>query len=259
MEYFESVQAGFGQDLLWNVPEQKRGIVSVVGGNSQNFRTALKTAEAVASHAPVRQVNLVLPETLRPALPPLDNLIFLSATDTGSFCDASELTNVVNDSDFSVFVGDFSRNNTTRRAVASACRFAEKPLLIARDTLDLIAENETEAVLANERVMMMGSVAQLQKILRAIYYPRMLLLSQSLVQIVETLHKFTLSYPTGVMTYAGDKLLTARGGEIYALALDETNFSPISIWGSDAIAKITALNLYNPKDFARATIAAVME
>ena len=45
MDFFEKITEKPGKDLLWNIPERKQGKVNIIGGNGQNFRTPVKTAE----------------------------------------------------------------------------------------------------------------------------------------------------------------------------------------------------------------------
>ena len=108
----------------------------------------------------------------------------------------------------------------------------------------------------NENVTLMASMAQLQKLFRAVYYPKMLLLSQSLIQVAETLHKFTLSYPTKIITLHSDQILIAENGQVKAIQLAKTNYNALSFWQGEVAAKIVALNLYNPNNFINATISA---
>lgn len=257
MEYLRKIDENSSADLLWNVPEQKQGALNVVGGNLQNFRIPIKIAEFLNTNYPIRTLNVILPDVLKNKLPPLDNLMFLSSTDSGSFADGDEIAKALNAADYNLLIGDFSKNSITAKAVASACRSSEKPLLITRDAVDLITEEQAEQMLMNDQVIVMASMAQMQKLLRVIYYPKMLLLSQSLIQVVEVLHKFTLSYPVGVITLQADQVLIAKNGSVNAVPLDKTGYSPILFWGGEAAAKIATLNLYNPKNFLNATVAAL--
>ena len=99
----------------------------------------------------------------------------------------------------------------------------------------------------------------MQKILRAVYYPKMLLLSQSLVQVVEVLHKFTLSYPVSIVTLHNGQILVAKDGVVKAVSMEKSGYLPIMIWSGELAAKIVALNLYNPNNFIKATIAAILQ
>lgn len=257
MDYFEKIEQNLVEDLLWNIPERKRGIVNVIGGNAQNFRTPVKVAEYLARQYPVESVNVLLPETLGGKLPSMPNFVFLSATESGSFSDEEELLRSLVAADYNLLVGDLSKNAITGKVVVSACENSEKPLLITRDSVDVVAENGPEKVLLNGKVVIFGSLAQLQKLLRVVYYPKMLLLSQSLVQVVEVLHKFTLSYPVGLITLHNGQILIAKDGMVKAVPLEKSGYSPVMLWSGELAAKIVALNMYNPNDFISATVAAV--
>ena len=258
MDYFEKIENNPYEDLYWNIPEKKQGAVNVIGGNGRNFRIDVKVAEYLAGNYPVETVNTVLPEALKNKLPPVENFKFLPATEGGTFS-GEGLVEIMNGADFNLIIGDLSKNAVTGKAVASACEIAEKPMIITRDTVDLIAENGPEKVLMNENMIIFGSLAQMQKILRAVYYPKMLLLSQSLVQVVEVLHKFTLSYPVNVITLHNGQILVAKDGIVKAVPLEKSGYSPIMLWNGELAAKIVALNLYNPNNFIGATIAAILQ
>lgn len=258
MNYFKKIDKNPYEDLRWNIPEQKRGLVNVVGGNSQSFRTEVKVAEYLGSNYPIEKIGLILPDALKGKLPPLSEIKYLESTETGSFNSAEELTKVLNGADYNILTGDLSKNQVTGQAVASACQHSEKPLLITRDSVDLVAENMRESLLMNNNLVLVASVAQLVKLLRAVYYPKMLLMSQSLVQVAEVLHKFTLSYPVGIVTLHNGQILMIKDGTVKALPLEKSGYSTITMWSGELAAKIAVLNLYNPDNFIKATICALM-
>lgn len=257
MDYFSKIEKKPEEDLSWNIPEKKFGTVNVFGGNAQNFRAEMKVAEFLGEKYPIENLNLVLPDTLKAKLPNLPNFKFLASTDTGSFKDAEEISAVFNAADFNLSLGDLSRNNVTGKAVASAYDFTEKPLLITRDAVDLWVENMSEKSLMNEKLILMASMPQMIKVLRAVYYPKMLLLTQSLVQVVEVLHKFTLSYPVSVITLHNEQILIAKNGEVKAVPISLSGYLPMMIWQGELAAKILAFNLFNPDNFMKATISAI--
>ena len=123
--------------------------------------------------------------------------------------------------------------------------------------IDLVVENGPEKLLMNENIILFGSLVQMQKLLRSVYYPKMLLLSQSLIQVVEVLHKFTLSYPVSLVSLHSGQMLAAKNGIVKAVPLEKSGYSPIMIWNGELAAKIVALNLYNPDNFIKATVAAI--
>ena len=257
MEYFEKIEKNPYEDMYWNLPEQRQGTVNIIGGNVQSFRTEVKTAEYLAGNYPVKTVRVVLPEALSPKLPPMPNFVFLPATVAGGFAEQAGITEAINTAEYSLITGELSKNAITGKAVVSACESSARPLLITRDTVDIVAENGPEKLLMNDNITVMGSLAQLQKLLRAVYYPRMLLLGQSLVQVAETLHKFTLSYPVGVVTLHAGQILVAKAGTVKAVPLEKSGYSPMMLWSGELAAKIVALNLYNPNDFVGASVAAI--
>ncbi len=259
MDYFEKIEKAPEENLSWNIPERKQGIVNVIGGNSNNFRTTIKISEFLENNFPIEKVIAVLPDALKNKLPNLPNLVFLKSTDSGSFLEGDEVVRVFNEADYSLLIGDLSKNTTTGRAIVSACENAERPLLITRDSVDLVIENGAEKTLMNENLVFFASLAQLQKLLRAIYYPKMLLLSQSLIQVAEVLHKFTLSYPVKIITLHNEQILVAQNGVVKAVPLESSGYSAFMIWSGELAAKIAALNLYNPNNFILATISSIIE
>ncbi|MBQ2660703.1 hypothetical protein IJF93_01360 [Candidatus Saccharibacteria bacterium] len=257
MDYFEKIEVNPYEDLVWNIPERKQGVVNVVGGNSQSFRATVKVAEFLSEKFPVEVINTVMPDALKGKLPELPNFLFLKSTESGSFADGDELQKILARGDYNIIIGDLSKNTTTGRAVGGAYENSEQPLLITRDAVDLASENGAEKWLMNGKIVIMGSVVQLQKLLKAVYYPKMLMMSQSLVQVADVLHKFTLSYPIAVITLHGGQILVAKDGKVVAMPVEKSGYSPIMFWGGESAAKIAAFNLYNPNNFIKATICAL--
>lgn len=256
MEFLHKYDENPFLDLAWNTPEQKQGAVNIIGGNSMNFRTPVKVAEHLSANYPIKTVNLVLPDALKTKLPTLENFLFLSSTDSGSFGSAEELKTAIDSADDSLLIGDLSKNNITRAAVATAVTEAEKPVILTRDAVDLIAEEASDKLLANQNLVFMASIPQLQKLFRAVYYPKMLMMSQSLVQVAEALHKFTLSYPTQIITLHNGQVLVAKNGNVHTGIL--SGYTPLTFWMGEAAAKILANNLFNPNNFEKATIFSLL-
>lgn len=258
MDYLHKIEENIFQNILWNIPEQKQGKVNVIGGNAQSFRASIKTAEYLVAHYPVSEVNLVMPDALKTKLPTLPNLICLKSTDTGSFGDEAELKSAMKIADYNLMIGDLSKNKITGKVIASACQDSALPLLITRDAVDLLAENSPDRALMNGNLVIFGSMAQLQKLFRAVYYPKMLLLTQSLVQVAEAVHKFTLSYPIAIATLHNGQIIVAKNGIVNIIPLEKSGYTPITFWGGEIATKIVALNLFNPENFLEATSAAML-
>ncbi len=257
-DYWQKQVKPLYPDLTWNIPEQKTGRVSIIGGNSQNFATIIRTSEFLSHNFPLQKVTTVLPDALRHQLPPLENLTFTPATNSGAFAKSFELEKAFTCNDFNFILGDLSHNAETAIAITDAIKPSEAPLMITRDAIDLLAPTFGQ-IITHLQLFLVGSMSQLQKIFRALYYPRMIMLSQPLVPTIETLHKFTLTYNNlTILTFHQDNIIVASGGQIVTTHIQDTTYSPISLWSGQLASKITALNLFNPKNPLAATTAAVL-
>lgn len=265
LSYWQKQTKPLFPDLTWNIPEQRTGQINVIGGNSQSFHSVVRLAEFLNQNFPLREVSVYLPDALRSQLPPLPNLIFAPSTSSGSFAKSGDLRASLKTGDFTILAGDFSKNSATTIALSDAITNhlensdpeSLKPLLLTRDSVDLLAES-FEQLLTHPRLFLAASMAQLQKVFRAIYYPRMIMLSQPLVPVVETLHKFTLSYPATILTFHQNQIIVANSGDITTTPIENTTYTPISLWSGQLAGKIAALNLYNPNQPLKATTAAIL-
>lgn len=244
-------------DLSWNLPERRQGSINIIGGHAGRFNSVVKISEFVAGKYPLEEIHTVLPDDLKSKLPNLPNFTFLPSTDAGSFADADEITKAIDSADYSLLLGDFSKNSITARALAAAVKEASRPLLLTRDTVDLIAEASPDAILMKENIVYLASLPQLQKLLRAVYYPKMLMLSAPLTQITEILHKFTLSYPAHIITLVGDQILLAEDGLVRAVPLAKSGYLPFTFWSGELAAKVAVINLYSPHRFLDSTTTAI--
>lgn len=263
LSYWKKQDLPLFSDLTWNIPEQKSGNLVVIGGNSQSFSTPAKISEYLTTTFPFRTVTTVLPDALRHKLPPLANLTFAESTSSGSFARSALLRKTCVEADAVLIIGDLSKNSETAIAIAESINLRNdpknppRPLVLTRDAVDLLAP-EAERWINSPNVTVVATTAQLQKLLRAIYYPKMLLLSQPLVPVIEVLHKFTLTYPITILTYHQDHIIVAANGEISTTKLGDTDYTPLTLWLGQLAANVTALNFYNPEQAFAATTAAIL-
>lgn len=255
--YFTKIDQNPYQDLAWNIPDQKQGSINLFGGNSQSFNFEIRTAEALTKNFPIKDTKIFLPDSLKNTLPPLENLVFLPSTESGSLAESEALVAAMNEADFNLILGDLSKNSITTNAIVNASTNTTKPTLIIRDAVDLIASANPELLLMNDNVIIFATTAQLQKLFNSVYYPKVITMSQSLMQIAEALHKFTLSYAAKLIVLNNGQLLLAENGEVTGIPLETTKYSPITLWTGELTNKIAAMNLYNPNNFKKATISAI--
>jgi hypothetical protein len=248
-------------DLLWNIPEQKSGNLLIIGGNSQNFANIAKTAAFAANHLNFRSVQTLLPDALKSKIPPsIENISFAPSTPSGSFAKSAgqEITNKINSADFTIILGDLSKNSETAIAITEAVKNTTAPILLTRDTIDLLAETAQDFI-ERQNLHILATLPQVQKLFRALYYPRPITLSMPLYPLTDALHKFTLTYDNlAVTTFSNDKVLTASSGKIIQTALENTPYSPLSLWSGELAAKIAELTIYNSTAPLESTAAALL-
>lgn len=256
-KYWQKQDKPLFSDLLWNLPEQKSGKLAIIGGNSQNFSTEAKVSEFCQHNFNLESVTTILPDSLKSKLPPLPNLIFTPATDSGSFKKSAELYSALASSDISVFLGDFSKNAETSIAISTALKTLATPAVITRDTVDLVADTAADFI-EKDNLFIVASAIQLQKLFRALYYPKVILLSMPILPVVEVLHKFTLSYPTTILTFHENQILVAHNSKVISTSIEKTNYTPLSLWSGELASRIATLSLANPNLPLESTAAAVL-
>ncbi|MBQ3293915.1 hypothetical protein IJG96_02165 [Candidatus Saccharibacteria bacterium] len=247
------------EDLAWNFPEQKQGTVSIIGGNREAFSTEVKIADYLFKHFPmIKEVKNHLPDSLKKKLPPFENLNFCPSTETGSFTPSNELTASIVGSDMVIVSGDLSKNSLTTVAISRLIQFAPEStqFILTRDTVDLV-KDEAFSFIERDGIFLVASLAQLQKLFRALFYPRPILLSSPIFPIIETLHKFTLSYPVSLITFHERKIICASHGDLVTIDIATTDFTPLSLWSGDLVARLAAFAMFNPKKPLDAMVAAV--
>ncbi|MBQ6321029.1 hypothetical protein IJI17_02300 [Candidatus Saccharibacteria bacterium] len=248
----------FAADLSWNFPEQRAKTLTILGGNSQNFSTEVKLAEFINHNYPfLQEVKNLFPASLKSKFPPLPNLDFFDATNSGSFKPSPELRASLANADFALFSGDFSKNSETAIALAETLKNSPStPVLLTRDTIDLLSP-EADAFIERENCALVASLAQLQKLFRALYYPKMLLLSSPLFPVIETLHKFTLTYPVALLTFHDGQILAAKNGAVRSVPLAKTTYSPLTLWSGEVAARAAVFSLFNPSKPLDSLLAAL--
>ena len=258
MDYFKKQDQPLFKDLEWNFPEQKSNLVSVVGGHGNNFSNIIKLSEYLAKNYPVEKVQTILPDTLRNKLPNIPSLNFVKSTESGSFAKSDELNTALASTDFSILAGDFSKNSATTIAIIDAVKSTTSPVLLARDAVDLV-ESDISEIIEDSKLFLLTSMPQLQKIFRSLLYPKMILLSAPLLPLVETLHKFTLSYENcTIITLHQGQIIVASHGEVIATPLEKTNYNPLTFFTGTLPADLAAYNLWNPGKPLESSAAALL-
>ena len=255
LDYWTKSDEVLDKDIFWNVPEQRTGILQIIGGNSNNFSTEIRQAEFLNS-LNLKEVRLLLPDSLRTKVPPVPGIYFAPSTESGSFDKSEELKFAINDADVTLLSGDFSKNSKTSVALTNAIKESVKPIVMVRDAVDVVSES-TEEFIEKGNITIVATMAQLQKLFRNLMYPKMILLSSPLMPVVETLHKFTLSYPVTITTFHEGKIIVANNGKVITTSIEATSHSPIELFVGSFASKVAALQLWCPGKNLEATHSAL--
>lgn len=232
-------------DIEWSKPEQRSlaGKLGVVGGNKLGF-ASVGDAYGIATEAGAGQVRVLLPDALKKSMPPtMTDIVFGASNPSGSLArDAKlELAALGSWADEVLLIGDAGRNSETAIVYEEFVRDYTGLLTVTRDSIDLLM-NAPELLVERDKTLLVTSFAQLQKLFSRVYYPKILTFSMQLQQLVETLHKFTITYPVTIMTFHQDHLIIASSGQVTTTAWQ----NPMAIWKGTVATHAAVYWLWNP-------------
>lgn len=220
-------------DIEWSRPEQRSmaGKLAIIGGHSGGF-VAVANAFQLAAVSGIGQARAVVPDVLRRTIPPaITDIVFTASTPSGGIAkDDPVLLAAAAWADCLLLVGDSGRSAETAIAFEQLLP-GDTNLVITRDAADLLM-NAAARVVDRPGTTLVLSLAQLQKLFRAIYYPKMISFSMPLLALVEAVHKLTLTYPLSLVTFHQQQLVIAHKGQVTTTPFTK----PLAIWRGDAAA-----------------------
>jgi NAD(P)H-hydrate repair Nnr-like enzyme with NAD(P)H-hydrate dehydratase domain len=261
MKYWrkQDKQALFGEiDVAKPERKQLAGRLLILGGNKSSF-FAVANVMNKAVEVGVGEVKILLPDSLKKQIPIESDVVFVPSDASGGFGkDALKFaTLAMDDVDAALMIGDMGKNSETATFAERFVAETTKPVLITRDAVDLMAMS-AGGWLERDGVILCATLPQLQKIFRAVYYPKMITLSMPLNQLIETLHKFTITYAALIVTLHNGQVVIAKDGEVVTTELNVTTYNPINIWTGELAAKIMALKLWNEKMSFESAVTAIL-
>jgi ADP-dependent NAD(P)H-hydrate dehydratase / NAD(P)H-hydrate epimerase len=253
----QTVETPLFSDLEWSKPEQRSqaGRLGIIGGNKLGF-AGVAEAYSVATATGVGEVRVLLPDILRKSIPPsITDAMFGASNPSGGLAkDAeSELHAIGAWAQGVLMIGDAGRNSETAIIYEHFLLDYSGQLTLTRDAVDLI-KNSSQALVERPNTLLVVSFAQLQKLLRSVYYPKMLTFSMQLLSLVEVLHKFTITYPVTIMVLHKDYLLVASEGEVTSTQWENA----MAIWRGSVAAKAAGYWLWNPTVPLKAATASLI-
>jgi hypothetical protein len=225
----QSAEKPLFPDIEWSKPEQKtqKGRLGIIGGNklgfisvAENYETSLKTG--------VGEARVLLPDVLRKSIPKTMHDVIFAATNPSGGLAKDALTEMRALGEWAsgvLLIGDSGNNSETAILYENFVKDYKGPLTITRDAVDLL-KNSSSTLVERPDTLIIVSLAQLQKIFRSVYYPKVLTFSMQLTNLVEAIHKFTITYPISIAVFHQEVMLVARGGEVTSTPFNE----PMKIW-----------------------------
>ncbi|MDR1032631.1 MAG: hypothetical protein LBL84_01315 [Candidatus Nomurabacteria bacterium] len=236
------------EDIAWNKPEQKAhaGKLAIVGGNKLSF-AAVSRSFAFAEGFGAGPVKAFVPDVLKPVLPHSVGIVFAPSNHSGGLGrEAKPALDALNGwANVTVLIGDLGKNSETAVLIDNFVAHQTGRLIITRDSVDLLA-NSASSMLERDGTVLIATFAQLQKLFRNAYYNKVLTFSMTLTNLVETLHKFTITYPVTVATLHQETAVVAHSGQVTTTPLSKTQYSPLTIWSGEAAIKAALYYLWNP-------------
>ncbi len=244
-------------DIEWSKPERRdqAGRLGIIGGNKLGF-AGVAEAYSVSLGAGVGEVRVLLPDVLKKTIPSaISDTVFGETTPSGSLA-KNALPEMIALGEWATGVllaGDAGRNSETAIAYEQFVEAYTGPLTLTRDAVDLM-KNSPDRLVERPDTLLVVSFAQLQKLFSSVYYPKVLAFSMQLTGLVESVHKFTISYPVTILVLHKDHLIAAHGGNVTTTPWD----NPMAIWRGQVATKATAYWLWNKTSPLEAVTASLV-
>jgi NAD(P)H-hydrate repair Nnr-like enzyme with NAD(P)H-hydrate dehydratase domain len=244
-------------DIAWSKPERRSqsGQLGIIGGNRLGF-AGVAEAYSVANSTGVGQVRVLLPDALKKSVPKIiTEATFATTNQSGSLSKEAEIDmKAIGDwAGGILLIGDAGRSSETAIVYEDFIRGYSGPLTVTRDAIDLV-KNASSSIAERPDTLLVISFAQLQKLFQIVYYPKVLTFSMQLTNLVEALHKFTITYPCAITVLHKDQLLVAHSGGVASTPWD----NPMAIWRGSVATKAAAYWLWNPAKVLEAVTASLL-
>lgn len=205
------------KDLLWSRPENKRfaGKLLIVGGNLHSF-AAPGIAYGAALKAGIGTTRLLMPDKLQKTVGKLiPEAEFAPSTLSGSFSKIAlaQLLEAAEWADGVLLAGDFGGNSETAILLENFLQKFDGQVTLAQDGLDFFLEANSP-IINRSKTLSVIDISKLQKLAKNNRPATRILSSMMLSDLIETLHDWTTGNPGQIITYHGNNLIVASGGQV---------------------------------------------
>lgn len=243
-------------DIEWSKPERRdqAGKLLIIGGNKLGFPAVAESYQQ-SLQTGVGQAKVLVPDCLKGTIPStLLDVLFAACTPSGGLSKDAlpELRAASEWANATLLIGDAGRNAETALAYEEFIRSYNKPLTVTRDAIDLV-KNNPSLLIDRPDTLLVASFAQVQKMFAGVYYPKILTFNMQLMQLVDALHKFTITYPCTLMTLHKDVLIIAQEGNVVTQDWHE----PMAIWRGSVATRAASYWLWNSSQALSSIVASV--
>lgn len=244
-------------DIEWSKPQQKSlsGRLGIIGGNKLGF-AAVADNYGAALQIGVGEVRVLLPDSLKKSIPPIMTDVVYAATNSSGSLGADAIAEMKALGKWAtgiLMIGDCGQSSETAVLYENFVQSYAGPLIITRDAIDLL-RNSSQMLVNRPDTLLVASFAQLQKLFSAVYYPKVLTFSMQLSNLVEAIHKFTITYPISIAVFHNDTLLVAYDGNVTSTPY----LTPMEIWRGKMATTAAAYWLWNPSKPLESTTSSLL-
>lgn len=254
----QTIEKPLFPDFEWSKPERKSqaGKLGIIGGNQLSF-VAVAESYTNSLDTGVGAVRVLVPDNLKKSIPAsMTDIVFGASNPSGGLAKdaATEMAAIGQWASGVLLIGDAGRNSETAIVYEQFIKSYTGQLTITRDAVDLV-KNSSQVLVDRPNTLLVVSFAQLQKLFSAVYYPKVLTFSMQLTQLVEALHKFTITYPVTIMTLHNDVMIIASAGDIVTQPWDNA----MAIWRGSVATKAASYWMWHPTQMVETTTASLLE
>lgn len=241
----QTLDAPLFPDIEWSKPEQKSmaGKLGIIGGNQLGF-AGVAESYSVALATGAGHIRVLLPDVLKKAIPAtITDTVFAATNPSGSLSKGAiaEMHAMGEWANSILLIGDAGRSGETAIVYEQFIQKYTGQLILTRDAIDLV-KNGSEMLVERPNTVLIASFAQLQKLFQSVYYPKVLTFSMQLTNLIEAVHKFTITYPVTLVVLHKDHVVVASSGAVTSQVWD----NPMLIWRGSVAAKAAAYWLWTP-------------
>lgn len=243
------------EQLLWSRPQNMltAGKLLIIGGSAHGF-AAPATAFQAASVSGAGSVKVLLPDVLKKALGgQFEAGEYAPSTPSGSFARQAlaEMIGFAGWADGVLLAGDLGHNSETAVVLEQFVQRYTGQLTLAKDSTDYFY-NQPRILAERPETTVVISLAQLQKLLKALSYPQPITFGMELLQLVETLHRFTSEHRLQIIVRHKGYTVVGSGGKVSTTPSGDEN----APWRVNTAAAVAVWWLQNPsKPFQALTTA----